>query len=232
MGRTPGARNEGYFERRKELLESLVPPLLEHGPAALSLRRMAEEVHASVTTLRHYFGDRTGVLVAIYEHLHESARPYLDASVRRDSDDPVAELLRFLRGLTMAWRAYQVGRMHVLGLGEGFTDARLGMAYVNDLLEPTVQTAERLLADLDDHGLLEIPDTRAAALGLVSPAVVALLHQDPLNGSQCRPLDVDAFLERLVEGFVHGHAPRSGDAARAASESPEQSARTRPGGDS
>jgi hypothetical protein len=116
--------------------------------------------------------------------------------------------------------------MHVLGLGEGFTDARLGMAYVNELLEPTVQTAERLLADLDDHGLLHVPDARAAALGLVGPVVIALLHQDSLHGARCRPLDVEAFLDRHVEAFLNGHATDRAPLTTA------QSARQRPGGES
>jgi len=208
MGRPPGARNEGYFDKREEMLQSLVPHLLQAAPGALSLRRMAEGAGVSVSTLRHYFGDRTGVLVAAYEHLHHMARPYLDDAARVRGDDARVELRRFLQGLTIAWKAHQVGRMHVLGLGEGLADPRLGMAYVNDLLEPNVTTAERLLADLDDHGLLVVEDPRTAALALVGPVLLALLHQDPLHGDQCRPLDLAAYLDRHVEGFCQGYLPR------------------------
>lgn len=207
MARTPGARNEGYFERRDEMLRTLVPALLREGPGTLSLRRMAEHAQVSVSTLRHYFGDRTGVLTAVYEHLHDEARPYLDATSRVQGDDVRAELKRFLEGLVAAWRRFEVGRMHVLGLGEGFADETLGMAYVNDLLEPTVTTAERFLADLDDHGMLRVDHPRSAALALISPLVVALLHQDPLHGDQCRPLDLPAFIDHHVEGFCDGHRP-------------------------
>ena len=48
----------------------------------------------------------------------------------------------------------------------------------------------------------------AAALTLLSPVLLALLHQDALHGRRCRPLDVEAFVHTHVRSWLSGHAPR------------------------
>ena len=50
----------------------------------------------------------------------------------------------------------------------------------------------------------------AAALALVGPVVLALLHQVDLLGSACRPLDIDAFIEVHIQGWLEGHRTRRG----------------------
>jgi hypothetical protein len=78
----------------------------------------------------------------------------------------------------------------------------LGPTFVNQFLEPMLVGFEAAIADLQSSGHLAAGNAREAALELVSPVVLALLHQHTLSGSKCRPLDVDAFTVAHVKRFV------------------------------
>ncbi len=51
-----------------------------------------------------------------------------------------------------------------------------------------------------------MPDARVAALALLSPVLMALFHQHQLQGRRCRPLDLEVFIERRLDGFMKGYA--------------------------
>ena len=114
-------------------------------------------------------------------------------------------LLDLLRRTAMGWR-FGVGRLYQGGLALGLGDGRLGPAYVDNLLEPLLQAVEARLAKHHAWGEARVEHPRFAALQLVSPLVLALLHQDGLGGAECRPLDLDAFIVDLADGFVRAHA--------------------------
>jgi hypothetical protein len=75
-------------------------------------------------------------------------------------------------------------------------------------LEPLLQTGESLLRQHQERGELELPDVRHASLMLLSPVVLALLHQDSLLGGQCRQLAVPQLLETHVDAFLRAFTPR------------------------
>ena len=82
----------------------------------------------------------------------------------------------------------------------------LGPAYIDHILEPTLAVVEQMLEIWRERGEVDVPDLRTAALGLLAPVVLAMLHQRGLGGVNCRPLDVDAFLDAHVDGFLRGYA--------------------------
>ncbi|MFY0575338.1 TetR/AcrR family transcriptional regulator [Cystobacter fuscus] len=69
MGRISGARNRDHEETRSKLAQSLAQQLLLAGGTHPSLRTLAEGAGVDPGTLRHYFGDRQGVMQAAFEHL-------------------------------------------------------------------------------------------------------------------------------------------------------------------
>ena len=88
-------------------------------------------------------------------------------------------------------------------------DATLGPAYINEILEPTLKAVEARLARHRAEGELRSCDLRHAALALIAPPLLALLHQGELFGSLCRPLDINAFLKDHLDGFLRAYsAPR------------------------
>lgn len=172
-----------------------------------SLRELAGTANVSVATLKHYFGDRDGVLKAVMESQHVDAAPYLAMASTPTEGDVRASLLSYLHRLKHAWFRYGVGVIQASSLATGLSSPSLGAPYVNHLLEPLLGTAEARLKRHVELGELPPLNERYAALQFLSPVVLALLHQDSLSGASCRPLDVDAFFEAHVEAFLRAFPP-------------------------
>lgn len=212
MGRPIGSKNAEYEVRRAELLDAAMPRLLaDHG--STSLNELAAEVGVAVPTLRHYFGDRAGLVAAALRRQKKHAGPHLARVATPSSADVTTSLTQFLTELVAAWRAFGVGRLFAGGLVMGLRDAAAGPAYLDGILEPTLAAVERRLQAHAEAGALVVAGAdaaglRAAALSLVAPVVLALLHQDALGGAGCRALDVGAYVEVHVAGFVRAYAAR------------------------
>lgn len=205
MGRPAGRRNDDHATKRRELVERTRDVVLARG-AGLSLRELAESVGTSVSTLRHYFGDRDTLLVEVAGRIELDAAPYVARAQELTGLPLEAELVRFLDGIVLAWRHFGVDRVHAATLAEGIAGLDRGRAYVQHVLEPSIQATEGLLRRLVDRGDLPEQDLRVGALGLLGPVLLALLHQDTLGGVACRPLDVPAYVRVHVRGWLAGHA--------------------------
>lgn len=205
MARVKGSRNADYEKERERLLEAVRVRLLAKDGAQASFRELAEVAGVSVATLRHYFGSREALLAEVMADMHRRGLPYLLAAAT-ELHGPVRESLRwFLQQLMVGWRM-GVGEVHAFGLTAGVGHEKLGPVYVQELLEPTLQSAEARLSRHIADGELRRCDVRHAALELVCPVVLGLLHQVQLSGSRCRPLDVERFLEDHLETFLRAHA--------------------------
>jgi AcrR family transcriptional regulator len=208
MARTRGSRNADFAVTRLDLARRVARAALGTRGPDLSLREMAAEAGTSVANLRHYFRDRQGALTAAMEAAHVDGAPHVAAAAMPILGDVRASLERLLGGLGRAWHLHGVGRVHAAGLSAGLGAKSLGPAYVNNLLEPTLQCAESLLRGHVEHGDIPPCDVRHAALGLMAPVVLALLHQDSLSGAGCRPLDTGAFIKDHLDAFLAAHPPR------------------------
>lgn len=206
MARTRGSRNADYEAQRAELTRKVTLALQQEGGAHASMRELAEHAGVSVTTLRHYFTDRDGLLHAVMEGLRAGAAPYLAMAAQPVEGDVRASLLRFLEAVRSAWFRYGVGKMYASTLAVGLGNPRVAPSVVNHVLEPLLQTGETLLRRHLERGELEVADVRHASLALLTPVLFALLHQDSLGGAACRPLDVSALVESQVDAFVRAYA--------------------------
>lgn len=203
-----GTRHADYQRRREALLDAAVPRLVaDHG--ATSLAELAAEIGVATPTLRHYFGDRAGLIAAALRRQAHHARPHLERAAVPSSPDLETSLAQFLGELAAAWRRFGVGRLFAAGLTMGLQDGAAGPAYLDGLLEPTLAAVEARLARHAAAGALRVgpgdaDGLRAAALALLSPVVLALLHQDALGGATCRALDVPAFVRVHAAAFARG----------------------------
>lgn len=209
MARTRGSRNAGYEEQRATLARKVRRALTVDEGIHASLRELAANADTSVATLKHYFGDRKGLLEAVMESQRADAAPFLAMAAQARAGDVRASLLHFLTGFSGAWTKFGVGKMFSSTLALGLGTRAIGPSYVNHVLEPMLQTGESLLRQHLERGELAIDDVRHASLMLLSPAVFALLHQDSLSGAQCRPLDVPRFFETHVDAFLRAFGPRA-----------------------
>ena len=215
MGRPIGSKNPEYERRRAGLLDAAMPRLIaDHG--GTSLNEIAAEVGVSVPTLRHYFKDWSGLVAAALRRQQLHGAPHLARAAVPSSPDLMTSLAQLLGELAQAWRMFGVGRLFAGGLAIGLRDTAAGPAYLDGILEPTLVAVEARLRAHAESGTLALAaddaaGLRAAALSLLSPVVLALLHQDALGGAACRALDVMAYVQVHVAGFVRAYRR---DAAR------------------
>lgn len=202
--RTYGAKNADHELKRDEMIAQIAPHVMQAAPERPSMREMARAAGISVNNLRHYFGTREQLIEAVFEHLGRAGEPYIRQAMQWAELPPTQGLALFLHALEGAWTPQQLGGLHLSGISEGLGSPALGPAYVEHLLEPTLAVAERMLERWHDRGLLRIDEPRVAALALLSPLVLALLHQRGLGGTRCRPLEFGPMIERHVQAFIRG----------------------------
>lgn len=205
MPRPSGRRNADYDATRAALLSRLYDALLKADGVRLSFRQMSDAAAVSPTTLRHYFQSREQVITEVLALSHRAGLPYLHAAATQPTQALRPSLRWFLDFVVQGWRA-GVGAVHGLGLTEGIGHSALGPAYLREILEPSLQAAETRLARHIANGDLSPCDVRHAAIELVGPLLLALLHQDSLGGTRCRPLDIAAFCEEHLDRFLRAFA--------------------------
>jgi AcrR family transcriptional regulator len=206
MARPAGARNADYFDRRNALIERVRDRLALQQGTPPSFRELALAAGCSVATLRHYFGSREGLIRDLFTVSRESGERHLARARTLESGDLEASLTLFLRRIVEGWTHGRVGELHRIGLAEGLRNPRhTGLDYLVEILEPTLQALEQRLQGLIASGAMAPAETRHAALMLLSPIVLALLHQHDLGGTRCRPLDVPTLIEEHVRVFARAY---------------------------
>jgi AcrR family transcriptional regulator len=94
----------------ERLVDEAARLLVEHGPAALSLRKLAATVGVSTMPVYTLFGDKQGLLAAMHREGFRRLGEALHAVPR--STDPLADLLQ----LGLAYRRAALASPHLYGL--------------------------------------------------------------------------------------------------------------------
>ncbi|MGB3135604.1 MAG: TetR/AcrR family transcriptional regulator [Nodosilinea sp.] len=80
MPRVSGSQNHDFDQKRQELLQNIRDRLFSDAPPS-SYRGLAEAAGVTISTLRHYFGNREQVFAAIFADCHaHSDRELLTAT--------------------------------------------------------------------------------------------------------------------------------------------------------
>lgn len=207
MGRPKGARDAAYEEKRAELLRRMTRRVMRRETARPSFRQLADAAGVSVPTLRYYFGGRPAVIAAILEgclregldRLERVSQPV--GGFRESVGDYVRSLLAAMR----APREVRLGDVFAVAIAEGLLDPAIGPATLRFIIDPSVEVLGRRLDRHIALGEMRQADTRSAALMLVSPALLAILHQDHMGGSECSPVNLDSALEEMAAAFVRAY---------------------------
>lgn len=203
MTRPVGSRNQRYDERRTELARRLRQRLAL--PGRPGMRELAESAGVTVPTLKHYFGDRDGVVQGVLEAHFAFSGPHMQA-LRQPSGSFEKSIFETCAYVDLGLSIPTVTELHTVGLLEGLAHAQAGPHYLSTMLEPVLQGVEARLAVHIEKGEMRPTDARIAALELVSPIFFAHLHQRLLGGQQLRPLDVSAHRTEHVAAFVRAFA--------------------------
>lgn len=198
--------------KRRDLLARMTLHMVRRDGARPSLRELAGAAGVSAPTLRHYFGDRSQTIDAVLAECLRRGRPGLDA--QRSSDKPFAQSIAdYAADLVLALTApktVRLGDVFAIGLAEGFLDPSLGPATLTHILDPTIEALRARLAEHVERGEMIATDLRAAAMVLVSPLLVACLHQQQLRGHATSPLVMSELVEDVVTAFLRAYATPTG----------------------
>lgn len=202
MSRPVGVRNKDFEEKKQALLEALTDFLLSEGVELPSFRQMAIAAGTSEPTLRHYFSNRSGVIVAVFEYMHKLSVPLRQNSAQpgrnlAESIDEYIDLVANSRKVTRYIRA------HGLGIREGMNSEQAREAYLRYLLLPAIDSiAEKLVRT--PNGPKNYETARLAGVMLLAPSIFIILHQELLNGKTHSPIDVDLYLEQVKKWMKDG----------------------------
>ena len=209
MARPAGARNAQFEERRTALIAKARDRLALQSGEPPSSRELALAAGVSVATLRHYFGSREALIKAVFAHYLREGQRHLQRTRALDvtDEDFQTSIKDFLQRVVRGWTVGFVGSLHRIGLAEGLRQPATALDYLQDVLEPTLQALEARLAFSVERGEIIECDTRHAALMLLSPLLLALLHQHDLGGTRCRPLALPALIDEHVKVFARAYLP-------------------------
>ena len=105
-----------------------------------------------------------------------------------------------------AGSAARLGDVIAASLCEGLADPQISPLALAHIIDPALDT---LVARLDEHaarGEMIETDRRAAALVLLSPLLLAVLHQDQMKGRASRHIELSGLAEAVSSAFVRAYA--------------------------
>ena len=208
MSRPKGVRDADYDAKRGALLHRMAVRLMSREVARPSLRDLAGAAGVSVPTLHHYFGGRAQVIDAILEEQLRLGAQGLAAQGASDQpfDDSVRDYSRALIRALGAARDVRLGDLFAVSLAEGMVDPAISASTLRHTLDPTIQTLQARLGAHIGRGEMMPTDTRSAALMLLSPLLLASLHQDQLGGAGEDPIALAAMADDISAAFVRAFA--------------------------
>jgi AcrR family transcriptional regulator len=112
-----GRPKEHGTETREALLNAAGAVLHSEGAAAVTVRRLADEVGTTTRAVYSLFGDKSGLMKALYMEAAEVMRRHHEAVP--EQDDPVAEIPQ----LALAYRAAALEQPNLYGLYLGSVGA-------------------------------------------------------------------------------------------------------------
>lgn len=202
MARPVGTRNQDFEEKRSALLRKLTGYLLRSDVIRPSFRQLAIAAETSEPTLRHYFQNRSGVIVDAFGLIQSESEHFRD-TLRQPTSGSVDAVRGYFSYIEMLVKSERYTQAHVLGIRESLEDDDVKAAYLNKFVGPGVEAlAERLSLTPGPPNTEE--DARSAAMMIVASSVAFILHQEVLNGGKHMPFDREAYFSRFSDWFLNG----------------------------
>lgn len=195
MPRPAGVRNHDFAEKKADLIARLCDHALNSDLRRPALRQFAQAVGASEPTLRHYFGDRSGLIVAILEEIGARGAALWELVSQPSASVPAA-VEEYYRLSEAGMRHGGFVRAHAFGIIEGVADPAAAAAYRRCVLNPSLDALRRKLAATPGAPARE-EALEAAALALFTPLLGISLVQDLLGGARDNPTDRSVLLREL-----------------------------------
>jgi AcrR family transcriptional regulator len=208
LPRTKGVKNADYEIKRRELLDRMLPRFARLDLERPSLRQLAAAADVTAPTLQHYFGDRTGVVEALLAEYRRRGENRL-AIVSTPTGAFAESMREFAHGFVFgmqAGAAVRLGDVLAASLCEGLADRQVSPLALRHIIDPAVDALTARLSEHARRGEMIEADVRAAALMLISPLLLAVLHQDQMNGREMRCIELTGLAEEISTAFVRAYA--------------------------
>jgi AcrR family transcriptional regulator len=205
MARPIGAVGKAHQARRLEILSRLTERLTRTDAMHASYRELAASAGVSLSTLQHYFGRREEIVKAVLQQAQVNAAPHFERLAEPEASLE-ATVTAALFQVRMGFEHFGVGEIHALALVEGLRNAAIGPVTVDSVLEPSIEAMATCLKAHQERGEMR-PDVapRHAAIMLLAPPILILLHQNELHGAHKHPVELEAFLEAHASSFLRAH---------------------------
>ena len=187
-------------ELRRAILDAAAALFLAEGYERFSMRRVAEQIGYSATTIYRHFADKDELLFAVVDQGFEQFGAALDAA-SRSTADPVERILALGRAYVRFGRENAVTYQMMFMQRADYLTAPVGESKESRIdsfvvLERAVQTAL-------DAGALRPGDVRAISntLWALVHGITALVITMPMHGAFAADSDVDAALAAIFDGL-------------------------------
>ncbi|HIG22572.1 MAG TPA: TetR/AcrR family transcriptional regulator [Henriciella sp.] len=196
------------FEQKKQALtDKLLAYVLSDGVDRPSFRQLAIAAETSEPTLRHYFKDRTGLIIHLLEQINDRSEPMRDI-LRQPQDNLDDAVKGYFRQMAALTRTDSYVKVHAFGIREAMADEEIQKFYLQKYLASGIDSvAERLVRS--KGGVKSFDEARHAAILIVSASLLRVVHQEVLKGKVHKPLDEDIYFERVGEWLLNGLRPTS-----------------------
>ena len=204
MARRRGIRNFDYTRKRQALLKRCALFALSQATLRPSLRQFANAVGVSEPTLRHYFGSREGLVIAILTRVGGvTARAWRLPPSSRQTARPDRTLPALFEAGEGAVAQHGFLLAHVLGMTEAVANARIADAYIDTVIEPSLTVIERELVR-SGVGRATTESARAASLSILATTLFVACHHMMSRRVPCRSGDLRPVLSYLEHWMVRG----------------------------
>lgn len=203
MARPAGVKNQDYDEKRKALLKSMTEFIQQNDVIDPSLRQLSIGAGVSDVTLRHYFNDRQGVIVALFQSVSEA-----NSAIREAFRQPASSLEKAVNNVTEIWGRISKNasymRWHVFAIREAIADPVVFDAYEKHVIKPTSEAlGEGLMRS--SGGTMSFQSGRQAATHIIFNSMFLSLRE-LLRREDGDNSNYEARMSRFGGWFVHGMA--------------------------
>lgn len=202
MARPSGVRNADYDEKRQRLLDKLTSHVLENDVDRPSLRQFSIVAETSEPTLKHYFDDRTGLIIAIFENFNRLSEP-LKAAFRGpfDSITDAVNIYSARAARMSSDKGYTYGNLFMMR--ECLSDPSIFKEYVKHITEPAIEAlAEGFVRS--KGGPRNLTHARTAAKMIVTNAMGLTFQKHILGDDDKEPLDFAGQFNLMANWMLKG----------------------------
>ncbi|WP_370236300.1 MULTISPECIES: hypothetical protein [Henriciella] len=175
MSRPGGTRNADYDEKREALVNALADYVNQTDVVLPSLRQLSIAVGSSQPRINHYFGNRTGVIIAIINRLGELGEPIRD-QLREPRGSLLEAAEKYAQIAESLSRNPRYVNAHIFAIREGLTNPEVAKAYNAVLVAPTIEAIAESFVN-SPGGPDSMETARIAADMIMSSVMMTSLRQ-------------------------------------------------------